>query len=65
VLAKGSLLVTPGSTKRVKVRLTAKGKRALRRLKRARAVARVTVVNSAGRSVTTRTPLTLKLKRGR
>jgi Ca2+-binding RTX toxin-like protein len=65
VLAKGSLRVTAGSSKRVKVRLTAKGKRALRRLKRARAVARVTVVNSAGRSVTTRTPLTLKLKRGR
>jgi hypothetical protein len=65
VLAKGSLRVTAGSSKRVKVRLTVKGKRALRRLKRARAVATVTVVNRAGKSVTMRKPLTLKLKRGR
>jgi Ca2+-binding RTX toxin-like protein len=65
VLAKGSLHVTAGSTKRVKVRLTAKGKRALRRLKPVRAVATVTLVNRTGRSVTMRTPLTLKRKRGR
>jgi Ca2+-binding RTX toxin-like protein len=65
VLAKGSLRVTAGSSKRIKVRLTAKGKRALRRLKRARAVATIRVVNRAGSSVTMRKRLTLKLKRGR
>lgn len=65
VLAKGSLSVTAGSSKRVKVRLTGKGKRALRRLKRVKSVATVRVLNRAARSVTMRSRLTLKLKRGR